>query len=227
MMAAPRRYSYESVAWCYDPLARVYSLGRIDRAKAFSASRFGPGDRVLYAGIGTGADALRAARRGVEITGLDLSPAMLARTRRRFEAASVPVRLECKDLFEYTAERAYDAVVANFVLDVHGNEDAARAISHLATLVRVGGTLAIADFAAADPSSRNGGRPGRLVAGAYYRAVNLAGWALGLSRLHAAGDYARQLEQVGFEVVSRRGFLHLPGGRPLYETWIGVKGREI
>ncbi|PYQ52520.1 MAG: hypothetical protein DMF78_11145 [Acidobacteria bacterium] len=44
---------------------------------------FRPGDRVLDLGCGTGEDALALAARGVRVTGIDPSPAMIARARAK------------------------------------------------------------------------------------------------------------------------------------------------
>ena len=96
-----RRRSYETVAWCYDALARIYSLGAIARAKAWPVARLRPGDRVLYAGIGSGEEAVLAARLGARVTGIDLSRSMLRAAHRRFAAAGLAAELVQGDFFDH------------------------------------------------------------------------------------------------------------------------------
>ncbi|MFU8841181.1 MAG: class I SAM-dependent methyltransferase [Nitriliruptoraceae bacterium] len=52
-----------------------------------------PGTRVLDVGCGTGRHAVPLAGRGAEVTGVDLSPAMLERAAARAAAAGVPLTL--------------------------------------------------------------------------------------------------------------------------------------
>lgn len=55
---------------------------------------FHPGDHVLDLGCGTGEDALRLARRGVQVTATDNSRAMLDQARRKAAAAGMTGRIE-------------------------------------------------------------------------------------------------------------------------------------
>jgi ubiquinone/menaquinone biosynthesis C-methylase UbiE len=56
-----------------------------------------PGDRWLDLATGTGAVALRAARAGAEVTGLDLAPALIETARSRAAEEGLPVRFEVGD----------------------------------------------------------------------------------------------------------------------------------
>src|SRR5579872_3039125 len=64
-------------------------FGRIARISAHGAEEFvdrlpiGPGVRVLDVACGTGNLAIPAARKGAEVTGLDLAPNLLAQARER------------------------------------------------------------------------------------------------------------------------------------------------
>ena len=71
-----RASRYGAVAWCYDAIAGCYSLGRIQRAKACQVSQLEPGERVLFAGVGRGAEAVLAAQRGVSVKEIVLLLAM-------------------------------------------------------------------------------------------------------------------------------------------------------
>jgi ubiquinone/menaquinone biosynthesis C-methylase UbiE len=206
--------SYESVAWCYDEIAELYSLGRIARAKAWEVEQMRAGEAVLYAGIGGGEDALLAARCGVDVTGVDLSRAMLDRTRRRLQDEGLKAELHCVDLFDHQRS-GYDAVVANFVLNVFSRENMRAALTHLAGLVRPGGRLMVADFAPPSPHPVS-----RWLTVAYYRPINWAAWAMGLCALHPIYDYTTELSRLGFTPRRRRDFSVVPGMPPFYATWV-------
>jgi len=91
---APRRI--------YDRVARVYDLysapmewmgGRRRRRRLFSRAR----GEVLEAGVGTGQN-LAYYPEGVQLTGIDISPGMLARARRRAAASPADVTLLTADV---------------------------------------------------------------------------------------------------------------------------------
>jgi len=211
-------YSYDAVAWCYDELASAYSLGRIARACRAQQRHLQPGDRALYVGVGRGRDALEAASRGVHVTAVDVSAAMLRRLRRRAEALGVVIDVRREDLFAHEAERPYDAVLANFVLNLFGEATAARCVAQLAGLLGPRGRLLIADFA-----PPRGKLVERLLVNAYFRPLNLAAWPLGLCALHPLVDFEPAFEAAGLKLVERRGF-RLPGvGPDLYESLVAMQ----
>jgi len=195
--------SYARVAWCYDELAAVWSLGAIPRAKALASGALAPGERVLFAGAGRGSDALAAAGRGVRVSALDAEPAMLRRLsreeRRRPTLAGASVRCLREDWFLHAPDAPYDAVVASFVLNVFAGRELARAMDRLRGWVRPGGRLLIADFAPI-----GGGWPSRLLGQLHYWPVALIGRGLGLCRLHSVHDYVPLLEERGFDVKEQR-----------------------
>lgn len=203
-----RPRSYGRVAWCYDEIAAAYSLGRIRRANAEHLRHVKRRDRVLYAGVGRGAQVAAALDLGADVTALDLSPAMLRRLTRSL--GSMASRVECVegDLFDHRSPEAhgfYDLVVAPFVLNVFDREAMRRALTHLAALVRPGGQISISDFA-----PPNGGPAGEWFCRAYYAPVALSARVAGLAALHAIYDYAPILDRLGYSDIERRGFPLFP-----------------
>src|SRR5262245_46786191 len=71
-MATATTNNYDRVASLYDILSHVYSGGQIRACKAAQLTHIKPTDRVLYAGVGGGEDALEAARLGASVTVVDL-----------------------------------------------------------------------------------------------------------------------------------------------------------
>lgn len=81
------RRAYRLYAPVYD-----YVFGRIvseGRRLAVSRFRQHPGDRILETGVGTGLS-LPYYKPHVQVTGVDVSPEMLARARRRFQSSRHP-----------------------------------------------------------------------------------------------------------------------------------------
>jgi ubiquinone/menaquinone biosynthesis C-methylase UbiE len=214
----PARPSYGSVAWCYEQIAASYSGGAIPAAKASQMSELARGDRVLYVGVGCGEDALLAARRGVELACLDVSDRMLARCEDRLRTEGLRAELHCESLFDHDRRAAYDVVAANFVLNVFPQALMRTALAQIATFLRPGGRLLIADFAPADGAGLD-----PLLARAYYRPVNLAAWMLRLCSLHPLYDYAADLQGAGLGLVRRERFRVFGRGPAWFESLVASK----
>ena len=78
------RGMFDRIAPVYDVMNRVMTAG-LDRSwrRLTVEAVVRPGDRVLDACCGTGDLAVAAERKGAVVTGLDFSPAMLERARRK------------------------------------------------------------------------------------------------------------------------------------------------
>jgi SAM-dependent methyltransferase len=101
-----------------------------------------PGARVLDVACGTGGVALRAARAGADVVGIDISADQLAKARGAAEAAGLAIRFgegDCQEL-PYS-DAAFDAVASAF--GVIFAPDHQRAADELARVCRPGGRLAL------------------------------------------------------------------------------------
>lgn len=211
---------YDAVAGVYDLLADLYGLGLIRACKRSQLTAVRPGDRVLFAGAGSGGEALEAARKGARVTVVDLSPRMLSRARDRFRKAGLDssVELILGDVREHVREPGYDVVAAQFFLNVFPEPGMEEMLSHLAGLVRPGGCLLIADFA---PAGENA------LAGAlrrfYFGIAVLAFRVLAGNPVHALYDYAGLLPGAGLRLVERQGFRPLGLGPELFMTLKAVR----
>ena len=102
------------------------------------AARVGPGSAVLDVGTGPGTVARAAVDRGARVTAVDAEPSMV-----EVASAAVPtadVRLAVLPELPF-ADGAFDAVVANFVVNHVG--DPAAAVAELRRVVRPGGRVAM------------------------------------------------------------------------------------
>ena len=110
--------------------------------RVVEALGLGPGTRVLDVACGTGGVALRAARAGADVVGIDISADQLAKARRAAEAEGLNVRLDegdCEELPYGDAE--FDAVASAF--GAIFAPDHARTAGELARVCRPGGRLAL------------------------------------------------------------------------------------
>jgi demethylmenaquinone methyltransferase/2-methoxy-6-polyprenyl-1,4-benzoquinol methylase len=133
---------FDRIAPVYDVMNRVMTAG-LDRSWRRLAAQavVRPGDRVLDACCGTGDLALAAEREGGVVTGLDFSPRMLERARRK----STTVEWVHGDMLDLPfADRSFDAVTVGFgVRNVDGLE---RGLVELRRVLRPGGRLAILEI---------------------------------------------------------------------------------
>ena len=130
-------------------------------ANPFSLGRLQPGERVADLGCGAGTDSLVAAQMvGPEghVTGIDMTPEMLARARRaaaELGAANVDfVEGEIEEL--QLADRSIDVVISNGVIDLVPDKD--RVFAEIARVLRPGGRIQIADITIQNPVSEDAKR---------------------------------------------------------------------
>jgi SAM-dependent methyltransferase len=85
------------------------TIGEVD----FAIAELGlaPGAAVLDIGCGTGRHSVELARRGYRVTGVDISPGMLAQARQAAESAGVEVEWVQADATQYRAPAQFDAAL--------------------------------------------------------------------------------------------------------------------
>lgn len=151
----------EAVRAAYRRWAGIYdtAFGLVSgpaRRRAIQEMNTLPDGRVLEVGVGTGL-ALPHYRRGLAVTGIDLSPEMLALARKKVAAerldhveALLEMDAEAMDL----PDAAFDAAVAMFVASVVPNPR--RMMAEMRRVVRPGGTLLLVNHFLAPPGIRRG-----------------------------------------------------------------------
>jgi ubiquinone/menaquinone biosynthesis C-methylase UbiE len=153
MASGTANRSYNAVAWFYETTARWYSRGRIGASKAWQVQHLNSGDRVLYAGVGTGEDALLAARRGAKVTCVDVAPKMLQRAQRRIEAEGLTAEFVCSDIAAVEAAGSFAAVAADYFLNLFDDGTVAALVDHLVAMLRPGGKFVALKTNASDESA--------------------------------------------------------------------------
>ncbi len=204
--------NYDPFAFLYDLVANVGSCGSIRASKAHQVARLRAGDRVLFAGSGTGEDAVAAARLGCDVTCVDASARMLARAAARARRAGTSLCCIRDDIRTHEPLAPFDAVCANHLLNVFAEHEGREVLARLALWVRPGGMVLVADFA-----PPRGLRD--LPLHAYWSATVAIGVLFGLCDLHRLYDYTTWLDAAGLRLAEERRFAVL-GVLPAYRSLV-------
>ena len=133
---------FDRIAPVYDAMNRVMTAG-LDRAwrRLTVEAVVQPGDRVLDACCGTGDLALAAEREGGIVTGLDFSPRMLERARRKSDTVTW---VEGDLLALPFEDGTFDSATVGF--GVRNVDDLEAGLRELRRVLRPGGRLAILEI---------------------------------------------------------------------------------
>jgi len=140
--SAPRRY---------DLGIRLLSLGRISRVHREMAERgVSDGKRALDIGCGTGSLAIACARRGAQVTGIDISPHMLDIARRKVEQAELAdsitlLQMSAIELDERFEPQSFDTIMSSLTFSELSDDEQRFVLRQCHRLLKDGGRLIIAD----------------------------------------------------------------------------------
>ena len=135
------RYAYTLFAPIYDAFVAPFTASA--RRDSLLRLREGPHADVLLVGVGSGLD-LPLLPRGPRYTGLDLTPAMLARARRKAAALGLDIQLDEGDARRLPyGDATFDAVVLHLILAVTPHPE--RVLAEAARVLRRGGRILILD----------------------------------------------------------------------------------
>ncbi|HSG30419.1 MAG TPA: class I SAM-dependent methyltransferase [Thermodesulfobacteriota bacterium] len=189
--------NYDAVASHYEFMANIYSNGKIKASKLVQVAHFHPGDRILYAGVGSGEDAIEAAKKNTHITCVDLSSKMLENAKKYFANNNLDNgEFICADIMEHDRPGYYDVVTANYFLNIFPEPVMKQVLEHLSSLLKKGGKLLIADFAAPQ---------GNILYSSfqwfYHALANSSYWIQGLAPLHCVYDYPKYITDSDLKLV--------------------------
>lgn len=135
------RHSYTLFAPFYDALVAPFTVGM--RRRSLASLSPDHQAEVLLIGIGSGLD-LPLLPRGPRYTGLDLTPAMLTRARRKAQALGLDIRLDQGDARALPyADAAFDTVVLHLILAVTPHPK--RVLAEATRVLRPNGRMVILD----------------------------------------------------------------------------------
>lgn len=143
MEVVSSRPFYDEYAWAFDlivgtPLARQCDFIAVEFLKRGVAK----GARILDAGCGVGGHAFELARRGFSVTGVDLSPQLIAEAQRRAAEATLPVTFIVGNILDLGAAGAHDGILCRGVLnDLLDESDRRQVFFSFARALRPDGVL--------------------------------------------------------------------------------------
>ncbi len=134
----------------YDRGMHLLLAGRLEQVHRDMTARLDPGARVLDVGCGTGSLALLLAEDGCRVTGIDVSPAMLAQAGRRVRESGLADRVSLRelgavDLDTAFADGSFDAVVSSLVFSELSGDEIGYTLAECRRILRPGGCLMVAD----------------------------------------------------------------------------------
>ena len=130
---------YRTWAPIYDFVMRpVYGAAR---RRAIELLNLQVGEKVLIPGVGTGLD-LPLLPTGVQVTGIDLTPAMLAKARAKSNDKGMIFAVMNAQALQFSDD-TFDAVILNLILSVV--PDGAAAFAEAWRVLRPGGRIVIFD----------------------------------------------------------------------------------
>jgi len=142
-MAFAELKARQSIMWGNGPYERITNTIRDIHALVLERLDPQPGEKMLDAATGTGAVAILAAERGVDVVGMDLAPALIDTARELAAERGVSVEFEVGDAEAMTyADASFDVVASTCgVMFAPDHEAVAR---ELARVTRPGGRIGLA-----------------------------------------------------------------------------------
>jgi len=142
----------------YDLLTWLLTFGRIARLRALIADRADvqPGDMILDVACGTGDLALVLGRRmgsTGRVVGIDASPEMITRARRKAQRQGVAVDFHVEPVEALSfPDGTFDRVASSLAFHHFPGDLKRRAVESIARVLKPGGRLLIVDL---DPAARH------------------------------------------------------------------------
>ncbi len=204
----------------YDALSYLFAGNSLLKCKCsmLTSDHLKSGDKVLFAGVGHGKEAILAAEQGADVTVVDLSEAMLTKFKVGVEKSekNLNIRIIHRDIMTFEEFSHYDMVVANFFLNSFDEAFMTSVFSHLIKQGKAGAHIVVGDFAFPE---------GNIIARAtkqfyWYSAIILFWMTTGAS-VHPVYNHVAQMKKMGLTFIDKKHTTLL--GMNTYTSYLGKK----
>jgi demethylmenaquinone methyltransferase/2-methoxy-6-polyprenyl-1,4-benzoquinol methylase len=199
------RDKYKYIGPAYDFLSNLYSGKNIHRCKTdmLYVETVKPGDRILFAGVGHGRDAIRAAELGAAVTVVYLSETMLRKFSyaQQQEAPQLTIHRIHSDIMKVEDFDHYDMVVANFFLNVFDEDVMVRVLEHLIRLGKPEARIVVGDFC-----YPTGNIFARMFKKLYWYMAVFTFWLMANNAFHKIYNYPEHMQRLGLDVTEKKHF---------------------
>ncbi len=204
----------------YDVMSYAFAGRSLLKCKCFmlTSDHLQPGDKVLFAGVGHGKEAIIAAERGADVTVVDLSEAMLTKFREGVAKSGkeLNIRIVHTDILKFEEYDSYDMVVANFFLNSFDEALMSKIFRHLIKQGKDGANIVVGDFAFPE-----GNVFARLAKKFYWYAAIILFWLTTGASVHPVYDHVTQMKKMGLRFVDKKHSTFL--GMNAYTSYLGKK----
>jgi ubiquinone/menaquinone biosynthesis C-methylase UbiE len=186
----------ESAPERYDFGIRLLSLGHIDRVYRRVAELV-RGPQVLDLGCGTGEMTVRMARLGLCVTGVDLSPDMLAVARRKIPPGSAVrlVQTGAVELMDHFPAESFDTIVSILLFSELSEAEQRLVLRQCHGLLRPRGLLILADEVRAPDLPR------RALHNLVRAPLSIITYVLAQASTRPVGELEAKLSESGFTIL--------------------------
>lgn len=211
---------YKYIGPVYDLLSNIYSGRAIQDCKIsmLTPSKIKPGDRVLFAGVGHGRDAIHAAELGADVTVVELSQSMLDEFGKLVAANPKPLKIRVvhSDIMLFDEKDSFDLVVSNFFLNVFLIDMMKKVLAHLITLAKPGAGVVVGDF-----QYPTGGIISRFFQKAYWYSALSVFRVFTKNPMHEIYNYPQHMSDMGLTIKEKQSYRLL--GLDMYWSIYGQK----
>jgi demethylmenaquinone methyltransferase/2-methoxy-6-polyprenyl-1,4-benzoquinol methylase len=196
----------ESAPERYERGMQLLTAGRLARIWEDIVARIDSGSQVLDVGCGTGALAIRLAKKGARVTGIDIAPQMLRQAIAQVQSEELGGRVRllevgAVELDDEFSPESFDVVVSTLVFSELSAGARAYVLDACWRVLRPRGQLLVADEIRPDSA---------LWRGATYLfrlPFALVAYILTQNTTHRVAHLEDRIEQVGFRIVETQEYL--------------------
>lgn len=190
---------FEGAPGRYDRGIRLLTGGELDDLYDRLTERIEEGNRVLDIGCGTGALAIRAAKRGANVKAIDINSGMLDVARSRTEDSRLSQNIEFIEMgaAELGSEKdgTYDAVMSGLCLSELKPEELDFTMKEVRRILRPGGLFLVVDEVRPRDFFK------RVIQGFFRSIFKLFVFLFSGTTTRALKYFPNKIEEAGFEIV--------------------------